>query len=100
MIIIVTPTVARIGVWLEASDVASAGMAVVPVAPKINAMPYRKNAVANEPRRKYLIAASGPLALFRRKPAMMYVEIEEISSATKTTSSSAALVISIMPTAP
>ncbi len=63
-------------------------------------MPYRKKAVANDPSRKYLIDASVPVALPLRKPAMMYVEMEDISRPTKTISSSTEHVISIMPTAP
>ena len=52
---------AKMGVGLCGKRAAMAGMLVVPVAPKISAIPYRKNAVAKEPSRKYLSAASGPL---------------------------------------
>ena len=79
---------------------AMAAMLVEPVAPKISAMPYRKNAVANDPSRKYFSDDSGLLALRLRKPARMYVEIDEISSPINTSSSSTALDISSMPTAP
>src|SRR5579863_2620875 len=44
---------------------------VEPVAPYTNAMPYRKNAVANEPSRKYFTAASVDLMESRRYPARM-----------------------------
>src|SRR6185437_5400178 len=44
-------------------------MLVEPVAPNMRAMPYRKNAVANDPSRKYLMADSALPALRRRYPA-------------------------------
>src|SRR5262249_5002560 len=75
-------------------------MLVEPVAPNISATPYRKKAVANEPSRKYLTDDSLLIADRRRKPARMYVAIEEISSAMKISTNSIADDISIMPTAP
>src|SRR5215472_1530063 len=46
-------------------------MSVVPVAPNINATPYKKNAVANDPSRKYLSEDSVLEAVRRRYPARM-----------------------------
>jgi hypothetical protein len=46
-------------------------MLVEPVAPNISATPYKKNAVANEPNKKYLIEASLLMAARLRKPARM-----------------------------
>src|SRR5262249_16219363 len=42
---------------------------VEPVAPNMRATPYRKNAVANEPSRKYLIEDSALAASRSRNPA-------------------------------
>ena len=42
------------------------GMLVDAVAPYIKATPYKKKAVAKEPRRKYLIEDSVPMAVRRR----------------------------------
>ena len=75
-------------------------MLVDPVAPNIIATPYRKNAVANEPKRKYFSDDSLLAASFRRNPVRMYVEIDEISSAIKISTSSTADDISAMPTTP
>ena len=75
-------------------------MLVDPVAPNIIATPYRKNAVANEPRRKYFNDDSLLDASFRRNPVRMYVEIDEISSAIKINTSSTADDISVIPTTP
>src|ERR1700683_5521783 len=44
-------------------------MCVEPVAPNINATPYRKNAVANEPSRKYFSEDSALAASCLRNPA-------------------------------
>src|SRR5215467_2385859 len=41
---------------------------VLPVTPNVNAMPYRKNALENEPSRKYLNAASVAAGESRRMP--------------------------------
>ena len=41
---------------------------VDPVAPNINATPYRKNAVANDPSKKYFSEASALAASCRRNP--------------------------------
>ena len=46
-------------------------MRVVPVAPYIIAIPYRKNAVANDPSRKYFSEASFDSSARRRNPARM-----------------------------
>ena len=73
-------------------------MLVDPVAPNISATPYRKNAVANEPRRKYFSDDSLLDASLRRKPAEMYVEIDEISRPMKIITSSIAEDITTMPT--
>src|SRR5579863_4342332 len=73
---------------------------VDPVAPNISATPYKKNAVANEPSRKYFSEDSALAASCRRKPASTYEEMEEISSAIKIRTSSIADDISAMPTAP
>src|SRR5260221_7671476 len=75
-------------------------MLVDPVAPNMRATPYRKKAVANDPRRKYLMADSALPAFRRRYPARMYVEMEEISSAIKISTSSTADDISTIPTVP
>src|SRR5216684_5681699 len=75
-------------------------MLVEPVAPNMSATPYRKNAVANDPSRKYLMADSALPAFRRRYPARMYVEMEEISSAIKISTSSTADDISTIPTVP
>src|ERR1700723_467408 len=75
-------------------------MLVNPVAPNMSATPYRKNAVANDPRRKYLSEASLLDASLRRNPVRIYVEMEEISSAMKIRTNSTAEDISAMPTAP
>src|SRR5579859_1008765 len=75
-------------------------MLVDPVAPNIKATPYRKNAVANEPSRKYFSDASLLAASLRRNPARMYVEIDEISRPMKISTSSMADDISAMPTTP
>src|SRR5207302_10311661 len=75
-------------------------MLVDPVAPNIRATPYRKNAVANDPSRKYLMEDSALVATRRRNPARMYVEIEDISSAMKISTNSTAEDISTMPTVP
>ena len=74
-------------------------MFVVPVAPNIMATPYRKNAVANEPSRKYLSDDSALSAARRRNPASTYDEIDEISIPMKISTSSTADDISAMPTA-
>src|SRR6266702_112373 len=99
-IIIASARKAMRGVALPPSPAAIAAMLVDPVAPNASATPYRKNAVANEPSRKYLMDDSEPDACPLRNPAMMYVEMEEISSPMKTIRSSTEQVISIMPTAP
>src|SRR5215470_14585751 len=78
----------------------SSPMFVDPVAPNISATPYRKNAVANDPSRKYFSDDSLLVAERRRNPARMYVEIDEISSAMKISTSSTADDIRHIPTAP
>src|SRR5258708_4815655 len=55
----------------EARACVIASMFVEPVAPNIIATPYRKNAVANDPSRKYLSDDSLLAASRRRKPARM-----------------------------
>ncbi len=62
---------ASVGVAVVPSAAAIALIDVEPVAPNASAMPYRKNAVANDPRRKYLTDDSTPVALPLRKPARM-----------------------------
>src|SRR5690242_3862082 len=75
-------------------------MLVEPVAPYVSATPYRKKAVANDPSRKYLMEASTLPSARRRNPASTYVEIDEISSAMKISTSSTADDISIIPDEP
>src|SRR5580692_1719609 len=66
-----TPTKARIGMSPERNASPITVMLVEPVAPNISATPYRKNAVANEPSRKYLTEDSLLIAARRRNPARM-----------------------------
>src|SRR5579864_6332484 len=84
----------------DCSRWAMMSMLVDPVAPNMSATPYKKNAVANEPSRKYFNDASLLAASLRRNPARMYVEIDEISSPMKISTSSMADDISAMPTTP
>src|SRR5207247_9527876 len=72
----------------DSSDAAIAARFVLPVAPKINATPYRKNAEENDPSKKYFRADSFDLRSVRRNPANTYVAIERISSPRKTITSS------------
>ena len=58
-----TATNASKGIGAACSDLLIRSMLVDPVAPNINATPYRKNAVANDPSRKYFSDASALLAL-------------------------------------
>src|ERR1700733_2344732 len=73
---------------------------VEPVAPKIKATPYKKNAVANDPRRKYFRDDSALEASRRRNPVSTYEEMEEISSAMKIKTNSMADDIRVIPTTP
>ena len=66
----------------------------------MSATPYRKNAVAKDPNRKYFRDDSLLAASWRRKPARTYDEIEEISRAMKISTNSIADDMSAMPTAP
>src|SRR5438105_15792836 len=92
-------TYAMTEIWcLSAAPIS--GIEVDPVAPNISAMPYRKNVVANDPNRKYLSDDSALPASHRRNPARMHVEIDEISSAMKISTSSTADDISAIPTVP
>src|SRR5450755_720148 len=77
------PAYARTGIMSVRRVSPITAMLVDPVAPNMSATPYRKKAVANEPNRKYFRDDSLLMAACRRKPARMYVEIEEISSAMK-----------------
>src|SRR5689334_7056022 len=70
---------------------------VLPVTPYVNAMPYRKNALAKAPSRKYLNAASVAMADSRRMPVKTYTPIDSTSSARKMTMRSVAVAIRIMP---
>src|SRR5271154_1182078 len=63
-----TATNASIGIGLACKTLLIWLMFVEPVAPNINATPYRKNAVANDPSRKYLSEASALAASCRRNP--------------------------------
>src|SRR5258708_29996512 len=51
----------------DAMAVPTTSSRVEPAIVNANAMPYRKNALENEPSRKYLNAASAPAAFERRK---------------------------------
>src|SRR5215831_17160703 len=82
------------------SAAAMASVAVEPVAPNISATPYKKNAVANEPSRKYFSDDSLLEASLRRNPARMYVAIEDISRPMKIRTNSTADDITVMPTTP
>src|SRR5271155_1202588 len=66
-----TPTYARSGISRERRVSAITVMLVEPVAPNISATPYRKNAVANDPSRKYLSEDSLLIAARWRNPARM-----------------------------
>jgi len=59
-------------IWIseDRSASAMASKFVLPVAPKINAIPYRKKAEENDPRRKYFNADSFDFRSARRKPAI------------------------------
>src|SRR5207244_11553027 len=59
-------------IWISEDRSASAMTSkfVLPVAPKINATPYTKNAEENDPRRKYFNADSLDFRSVRRKPAI------------------------------
>jgi hypothetical protein len=70
---------------------------VDPVAPYVNAMPYKRNAVENAPSRKYLIAASAERALRRLSPASTYTAIDMISMPRKMIIRSRAAARIIMP---
>ena len=65
-------------------------------APYTSAIPYRKNADENAPRRKYFIAPSVAAAR-TENPVRTYSDSDRISSARKTTMRSAAAAISVMP---
>src|ERR1700689_4720366 len=58
---IATASPAKPGFALSVRAAATSLMLVVPVAPKVRAMPYKKKAVAKEPNKKYLSPASGLL---------------------------------------
>src|SRR5580704_17424982 len=62
---------ASISAGLDSSRWLMVSMLVDPVAPNISATPYRKNAVANDPSRKYFNDDSALDASFRRNPARM-----------------------------
>jgi hypothetical protein len=55
----------------DASAVAIARSAVLPVSPYRSDMPYKSSASENAPRRKYLTAASFERRFGRRNPARM-----------------------------
>src|SRR3981081_439607 len=93
-------TYAKTGTLPERSTWLIASILVEPVAPNMSATPSRKNAVANDPKRKYFKDDSLLEAPRRRKPASTYVEIDEISRAIKISTSSMADDIRHMPTVP
>src|SRR5580704_13002125 len=64
-----TATYASSGIGPDCKAARMESMLVDPVAPNINATPYRKNAVANEPSRKYFSEDSALAASCRRNPA-------------------------------
>src|SRR5271154_4572959 len=66
-----TASQAKPGVGLLGRAAATSVMLVVPVAPKVRAMPYKKKAVAKEPSKKYLSPASGLLPVRLRMAARM-----------------------------
>src|ERR1700734_2443511 len=66
--IIATATNASNGIGPLCKVLLISSMFVDPVAPNINATPYRKNAVANDPSKKYFSEASALAASCRRNP--------------------------------
>src|ERR687896_1080923 len=72
-------------------------MLVVPAAPYAIAIPYRKKAEENAPRRKYLRLASWEESRRHENPARTYSDRDRTSSARNTTMRSAAAARRVIP---